>query len=397
MPRSLKKGPFVDEHLAEEGRRDERVGRPQGDQDVVAPLDDHPRHGRSHARGARRPQARARSTSPRRWSVTSSASSRPPARSGTTPAKSDRVAADARDPIAAPAPPPHVSPYKVRQVLDLIVGKDVDDAREILRFCERGAADDGHEAARLGGRQRRAQRQHPGRRAVRLARPGPTRARRCKRGRPRARGRGTSGSASARSHITIIVARYDDDELDRAAPSARRVRRAGAAAQPSPPGRREPRAPSARPRAITTTTTTTITTTTSTTSELVDEVDADRGRRRAEAERRARSTRRPRSTRPRQPTTPSERPSERPRPRRRRRRDEPTPSEDSERRSEVMGQKVNPYGFRLGITTDWKSRWFAEDEGVHATASSRTGRSATTCKQQLERAAVEPRRDRAHA
>ena len=27
-----------------------------------------------------------------------------------------------------------------------------------------------------------------------------------------------------------------------------------------------------------------------------------------------------------------------------------------------MGQKVNPYGFRLGITTDWKSRWFAEDQ-----------------------------------
>jgi small subunit ribosomal protein S3 len=25
-----------------------------------------------------------------------------------------------------------------------------------------------------------------------------------------------------------------------------------------------------------------------------------------------------------------------------------------------MGQKVNPYGFRLGITTDWKSRWFNE-------------------------------------
>ena len=25
-----------------------------------------------------------------------------------------------------------------------------------------------------------------------------------------------------------------------------------------------------------------------------------------------------------------------------------------------MGQKVNPYGFRLGITTDWKSRWFEE-------------------------------------
>ena len=30
-----------------------------------------------------------------------------------------------------------------------------------------------------------------------------------------------------------------------------------------------------------------------------------------------------------------------------------------------MGQKVNPYGFRLGVTTDWKSRWFADrDEYV---------------------------------
>ncbi len=27
-----------------------------------------------------------------------------------------------------------------------------------------------------------------------------------------------------------------------------------------------------------------------------------------------------------------------------------------------MGHKVNPYGFRLGITTDWKSRWFSDRE-----------------------------------
>src|SRR5581483_3954872 len=27
-----------------------------------------------------------------------------------------------------------------------------------------------------------------------------------------------------------------------------------------------------------------------------------------------------------------------------------------------MGQKVTPYGFRLGVTTDWKSRWFADRE-----------------------------------
>ena len=25
-----------------------------------------------------------------------------------------------------------------------------------------------------------------------------------------------------------------------------------------------------------------------------------------------------------------------------------------------MGQKVNPHGFRLGITTDHKSRWYAD-------------------------------------
>ncbi|MBN4059626.1 30S ribosomal protein S3 [Acidimicrobium ferrooxidans] len=27
-----------------------------------------------------------------------------------------------------------------------------------------------------------------------------------------------------------------------------------------------------------------------------------------------------------------------------------------------MGQKIHPYGFRLGITTDWKSRWFSDKD-----------------------------------
>jgi len=27
-----------------------------------------------------------------------------------------------------------------------------------------------------------------------------------------------------------------------------------------------------------------------------------------------------------------------------------------------VGHKVNPYGFRLGVTTDWKSRWFSDRE-----------------------------------
>ena len=30
-----------------------------------------------------------------------------------------------------------------------------------------------------------------------------------------------------------------------------------------------------------------------------------------------------------------------------------------------MGQKINPYGFRLGITTEWKSKWFAEIGRAH--------------------------------
>ena len=27
--------------------------------------------------------------------------------------------------------------------------------------------------------------------------------------------------------------------------------------------------------------------------------------------------------------------------------------------TELMGQKVNPTGFRVGITEDWKSKWYA--------------------------------------
>ncbi|OAP24568.1 30S ribosomal protein S3 [Amycolatopsis sp. M39] len=27
-----------------------------------------------------------------------------------------------------------------------------------------------------------------------------------------------------------------------------------------------------------------------------------------------------------------------------------------------MGQKINPHGFRLGITTDWKTRWYADKQ-----------------------------------
>src|SRR6202012_1559470 len=33
-----------------------------------------------------------------------------------------------------------------------------------------------------------------------------------------------------------------------------------------------------------------------------------------------------------------------------------------EGRLRLVGQKINPHGFRLGITTDWKSRWYADKQ-----------------------------------
>src|SRR5438874_3617980 len=52
-----------------------------------------------------------------------------------------------------------------------------------------------------------------------------------------------------------------------------------------------------------------------------------------------------------------------------------------------MGQKVNPYGFRLGITTDWKSRWFAEDKEYRESLIE-DWRIRDYLRRQLERAAV---------
>ena len=51
-----------------------------------------------------------------------------------------------------------------------------------------------------------------------------------------------------------------------------------------------------------------------------------------------------------------------------------------------MGQKVNPYGFRLGVTTDWKSRWFNDREYTKYLIEDYKIRNYLT--KQLERAAV---------
>jgi small subunit ribosomal protein S3 len=52
-----------------------------------------------------------------------------------------------------------------------------------------------------------------------------------------------------------------------------------------------------------------------------------------------------------------------------------------------MGQKVNPYGFRLGVTTDWKSRWFA-DHKEYKDQLIEDWKIRDYLKRQLERAAV---------
>ena len=52
-----------------------------------------------------------------------------------------------------------------------------------------------------------------------------------------------------------------------------------------------------------------------------------------------------------------------------------------------MGQKVNPYGFRLGITTDWKSRWIA-DEKEYREFLIEDWKIRDYLRKQLERAAV---------
>jgi large subunit ribosomal protein L22 len=107
----------------------------------------------------------------------------------------------------------HVSPYKVRQVLDLVRGLSVEDAERTLQLCEKGAADDvlkvlesaianAEHNAHLTAEELYV--------AAAFADEGPTR----KWGQPRARGR-YFRIRKRTSHITLIVARYDEDELDR--------------------------------------------------------------------------------------------------------------------------------------------------------------------------------------
>jgi large subunit ribosomal protein L22 len=104
------------------------------------------------------------------------------------------------------------SPTKVRQVLHLIVGKDVGEAREILRFCERGPAEAMMKLLDSAVANAEHNDNIPEEElyvARAFADEGPT----AKRWRPRARGRGTR-IRKRTSHVTIVVARFADDELE---------------------------------------------------------------------------------------------------------------------------------------------------------------------------------------
>ena len=140
-----------------------------------------------------------------------------------------------------PAPPPSTSAVLGQQgpsVLDLIRGQDVQRADEIARGSPSATSASHPQGARLGRRERRAQRQ-PGRDELYVsacfADEGPT----LRRFRPRARGRATR-IRKRTCHITVIVARMSDEELDGsgAAQDGSTAGRAAVAVAVPPPPRR---------------------------------------------------------------------------------------------------------------------------------------------------------------
>jgi large subunit ribosomal protein L22 len=103
------------------------------------------------------------------------------------------------------------SAYKVREVLDLIRGLDVDDARHVLQFNARGPAREVLKVLNSAVANADHTLNIPAdelKVAVAFADEGPT----IKRWRPRARGRATR-IRKRTCHITIIVARLSDKEL----------------------------------------------------------------------------------------------------------------------------------------------------------------------------------------
>jgi large subunit ribosomal protein L22 len=119
-----------------------------------------------------------------------------------------------------------LSAYKAREVLDLIRGKSVAEARSILEFTERGAAHEIGKVLDSAIANAGANNDIPPEElfvSACFADEGPT----LRRFRPRARGR-ASRIRKRTTHITVIVGRYSATELERL--RARNVGRRGAPA-----------------------------------------------------------------------------------------------------------------------------------------------------------------------
>ena len=165
----------------------------------------------------------------------------------------ERVRTNERPGVRARHRHARMSATKARQVLDLIRGKSVSEARTILQFTDRAAA--AAIAKVLDSAVANAANNHdipPDELYVAscYADEGPT----MKRWRPRARGRATR-IRKRTCHITVIVGRYSVEELDRlraraertgrtdrdaAAARARRVARSRAASGAEPAAKAEP-------------------------------------------------------------------------------------------------------------------------------------------------------------
>ena len=220
MPRSLKKGPFIDDHLREKVECAERAQRKESGEDLVAPLDDSAGHDRAHDRRAQREEvhsgvhhradggtqagrirahahvqgprgeggaregggsgssgsARSRGTE---QSERSEAQEQSEGRHRSTSGTGNETMATAtavHGPIEglANARFVRVSPQKARLVVDLIRGQRAEDALQTLRFTKKRVAKDIEKTLAQRDRQRRAQGGRFGRiarrgRAVRVA------------------------------------------------------------------------------------------------------------------------------------------------------------------------------------------------------------------------------------
>jgi len=145
-----------------------------------------------------------------------------------------------------------ISAYKVREVLDLIRNQPVERATEILRFCERGAAETVGKvlASAVANASENDDLKNPEELFVSacFADEGKT----MRRMRPRARGR-ASRIRKRSAHITVIVARMPEDQLRRvrarqeAEQAARRARRAASRAGGERARRRQAAVPEPEP------------------------------------------------------------------------------------------------------------------------------------------------------